>query len=258
MINVTVGGATGKLGRIVCELVTASDDMKLVGAIVSPNGGNVGKELYGVIASGPADLDRILEITDVYVDLTSPDAAARVLPAISSKNVNIILGTTAVPKNIIDTMEENVMRNMTSAVISANFSKGVNVFWKMCQEMAEYLPDYDMEVVEIHHHAKKDAPSGTTLETVRRLQASSGIDKVVHGREGVVGARTREIGVHAIRAGDVVGDHTVIFAKDMERLDLSHKAISRETLARGCLDTIRWIAGRKDGLIHNMGEVFGL
>ena len=259
MINVTVGGATGKLGKMVCELVMASEDMTLVGAIVSENGGNAGKELYpGIFASGPGDLTKILDNTDVYVDLTSPTAAAKTLSEISFSNTNIVLGTTAVPDNVLKIMSYNVKDNMTSAVISANFSRGVNVFWKMCQEMAGYLSDYDIEVIELHHGAKKDAPSGTTIETIRRLQASTGIEKVVNGRSGAVGARTKEIGVHAIRAGDIVGDHTVMFAKNMERLKLTHEAISRETLAKGCLDSIRWIAGRKDGLIHSMGEVFEL
>ena len=259
MIKVAVGGATGKLGKIVCDLVSASEDMELSGALVSRNGGNIGRELYpGIFASGPDDLEKILDNTDVYVDLTSPDAASKIIADVPSTGANIILGTTAVPSDILKKMSDNVKKCGTSAIVSANFSRGVNVFWKMCGEMAKYLPDYDIEIIEAHHSEKKDAPSGTTSETLRRLQSSTGIDKVLNGREGVVGARTREIGVHAIRAGDIVGDHTVMFAKNMERLEIAHKAVSRETSAGGCIDSIRWVADKKDGLVHNMDEVFSI
>ena len=124
--------------------------------------------------------------------------------------------------------------------------------------MAGFLNVYDIEVIETHHHAKKDAPSGTAKAAVRRMEAVTGIDREVHGRNGITGPRGREIGIHSVRAGNIVGDHTVIFAKDMERMELTHKAISRESLADGCLESIRWMAGKRDGKIHNMNEVFGL
>jgi dihydrodipicolinate reductase len=259
MIKVAVGGATGKLGKMVCDLISISEDMELSGALVSQNGGNVGRELYpGVFATGPDSLKKTLENTDVYVDLTSPEAASGIIADIPSTGTNVVLGTTAVPNDILNKMSDNVRRCGTSAIVSANFSRGVNVFWKMCGEMAKYLSDYDIEIIEAHHSAKRDAPSGTASETLRRLQSSTGIEKVVNGREGAVGARTREIGVHVIRAGDIIGDNTVIFAKNMERLEIAHKAVSRETFARGCIDSVRWVADKKDGLVHNMDEVFGI
>lgn len=259
MIRVVVGGATGKFGRNVCDLITASNDLELSGTIVSEKGGNVGKELYpGIFAEGPGSLNSMLEDADVYVDLTSPNAASTVIEHIPQTGANMVIGTTAISKDAINRAELNVSKYGTSAVISANFSQGVNVFWKMCREMAGYLTDYDIEVIELHHATKKDAPSGTTLETLRILQEVTGIEKTLNGREGVVGTRGKEIGVHAIRAGDIAGDHTVLFAKNSERLELSHKAISRESLAQGCLQSIRWIADKKDGKMHNMNEVFGL
>ncbi|UAL07596.1 MAG: 4-hydroxy-tetrahydrodipicolinate reductase [Candidatus Methanogranum gryphiswaldense] len=259
MINVVVGGATGKLGSLVCELIIGSEDMNLSGTIVSASGGNIGKELYpGIIARGPDSLKELLKDADVYVDLTTPSAASKILVDIPNTGANIVLGTTAVPKDIIDEMSANVAKNNTSALISANFAVGVNVFWKMCEIMATYLDDYDIEVIEAHHSAKKDAPSGTAMEAVKRLQAATGIEKTVCGREGVTGPRQKEIGIHSIRAGDIIGDHTVIFAKNMERLELTHKAISREALARGCVTSIRWMAYKKDGKVHSMNEVLDL
>jgi 4-hydroxy-tetrahydrodipicolinate reductase len=233
--------------------------MKLEGCIVSDNGGNIGREIYpGIIAKGKDSLIDMMKSADVYVDLTSPEAAAQIIEKIPATGANIVVGTTAIPKETLERLSENVSRNKTSAVVSANFSIGVNVFWKICEEMAKYLPDYDIEIIESHHNAKKDAPSGTAVEALKRLQDLTGIEKVVNGREGVVGARTREIGIHAIRAGDIIGDHTVLFAKNMERLELTHKLVSREALAKGCIESIRWISDKKDGKVHGMNEVLGI
>lgn len=258
MIDVVVGGATGRLGSLVCDLVARSDDMRLTGAIVSPGGGHIGKGMYGLTASGPDSLDSLLREADVYVDLTAPSAAAEVVARVPRTGANLILGTTAVPKPVLDEMAANVRSFGTSALVSANFARGVNVFWKTCTVLAQYLRDYDIEVIEAHHRAKEDSPSGTAKEAVRRLQEATGIEKIVYGREGATGPRQREIGVHSIRAGDIVGDHTVVFAKDMECIELTHKAISRETLAEGCVESIRWMANKKDGCVHSMEEVLGL
>jgi 4-hydroxy-tetrahydrodipicolinate reductase len=259
MIRVVVGGATGKLGRNVCSMIMSSGDLELAGCIVSDSGGNLGKEIYpGITAQGKDSVITLMKNADVYVDLTSPEAAAQIIDRIPPTGVNLVIGTTAIPKESLDRMAASVYRNKTSALVSANFSIGVNVFWKMCEEMARYLPDYDIEIIEAHHNAKKDAPSGTAVEALRRLQEVTGIEKVVNGRDGIVGARTKEIGVHAIRAGDIIGEHTVLFAKNMERLELTHRLVSREALAQGCIESIRWIHGKKDGKVHSMNEVLGI
>ena len=259
MVDVVVGGATGKLGSLVCRNILSSDDLDLVGAIVSPSGGNIGREVYpDVVAVGPDSLESALKDCDVYVDLTSPSAATQNIPRVPETGANLVLGTTSVDASAMEALGRNVERYGTSALISSNFSHGVNVFWKTCEIMAGFLNGYDIEVIETHHNAKKDAPSGTAKEAVRRMEAVTGIDREVHGRNGITGPRGREIGIHSVRAGNIVGDHTVIFAKDMERMELTHKAISRESLADGCLESIRWMAGKRDGKIHNMNEVFGL
>lgn len=259
MINLVVGGATGKLGKIVCDLAVASEDIELVGATVSKDGGNVGRELYpGLKASAPDKLTRLLDNADVYVDLTTPKVASKIIADIPATGTNLVLGTTAVDVEAIKAMTKNVKDNKTSAVVSANFAIGVNVFWKMCEILAKNLPDYDIEVLETHHNMKKDAPSGTAMEAVKRLQGATGKDELIYGRQGVCGARGKEICVHSIRAGDVVGDHKVMFAKNMEVIELSHRAISREAFAQGCIATIRWISGKKDGKVHGMSEVLGL
>ena len=259
MIRLVVGGATGKLGKLVCDLAVAADDIELIGATVSAEGGNVGKELYkGVRASSPDDLPALLKDADVYVDLTTPKAASKIIADIPSTGTNVIVGTTAVDPAAIASLTENISKYGTAGIVSSNFARGVNVFWKMCELMSAYLKDYDIEVIETHHRHKKDAPSGTAMEAVRRIQASVGDRDLLYGRQGVTGERGDEICIHSVRTGDVFGDHTVMFGKDMELLELKHRSVSREVFARGCIDTVRWISDKKDGKMHTMNEVFGL
>ncbi|MCL2149132.1 MAG: 4-hydroxy-tetrahydrodipicolinate reductase [Methanomassiliicoccaceae archaeon] len=259
MINVALGGATGKMGRTVCDIIQRSSDMRLVGAMIAPTEEMFGKEIYpGIIAKGQDSLDEVLEDADVYVDITAPQAAANIIGRIPAKGVNIVLGTTAIPEDALKRMRDEVSRNNTSAVHSANFAVGVNVFWKMCEVLAAALGGFDIEVIEAHHNQKVDAPSGTAAEAVRRMMAASGAESVVYGREGLTGARGREIGVHSIRGGDIVGDHTVIFAGAGERIELKHSMGSRDALARGFIESIRWVNGKRDGKVHSLNEVLGL
>ncbi|MCL2712075.1 MAG: 4-hydroxy-tetrahydrodipicolinate reductase [Methanomassiliicoccaceae archaeon] len=259
MINVALGGATGRMGRTVCEMMKKYDDMRLVGAMIDPREKEFGTEIYpGVIAKGPEDLKDVVKDADVYVDITAPDAAANVITKVPAYGVNMVIGTTSIPETAVMKMREQILKNRTSAVLSPNYAVGVNVFWKMCEILASSLKDYDIEVLEVHHNQKKDAPSGTAMEAVKRMMEITKIDDVVYGREGITGARKREIGVHSIRCGDVVGDHTVIFAGNTEVIELKHKAGSREALAKGFIESIRWIYGKKDGKVHDMKEVLGL
>ena len=257
--KVVVGGATGKLGRIVCDMIAESADLRLTGATVSENGGNIGREIAGgVVTSGPVTLKNLLKDADVYVDLTTPSAAGSAVASVPETGANLVLGTTSVDAASMASMAAAVERYGTSAVVSSNFSVGINMFWKACEILAQHLPGQDVEIIEAHHSSKRDSPSGTARETLRRLQAVTGTEHVSYGRECTSGSREREIGMHSIRAGNIVGDHTVLFGGDDEILEITHRAISRNALASGCLRTIRWVAGRKDGKVHSMNEVLGL
>ena len=259
MINVALGGATGKMGRMVCDMIQNSSDMRLVGAMIAPFEKEFGTEIYpGVVAMGTDDLKKVLENADVYVDITAAEPASKVITKIPAMGVNMVIGTTGIQANVVNEMKDNVRANKTSAVMSANYAVGVNIFWKMCEIMASALKDYDIEVIETHHNQKKDAPSGTAMEAVKRMMNVTGINDVVYGREGMPGARGREIGVHAVRGGDVVGDHTVMFAGSGEVIELKHRAGTREAFATGFVRSIRWVAGKKDGSVHDMSEVLGL
>jgi 4-hydroxy-tetrahydrodipicolinate reductase len=140
-----------------------------------------------------------------------------------------------------------------AAVISPNFSLGVNVFWKLVADAAAALKDYDIEIIEAHHNQKKDAPSGTALATVQAIKAALGEKEIVFGREGVM-LRGKEIGVHAVRGGDIVGDHTVLFAGSGERLEIKHQAHSRIGLASGAVRAVGWVVGKEPG-IYSMADV---
>ena len=258
-MKIALGGATGKMGRTVCELIQKDKNMKLVGAMIDPSEEAFGKEIYpGVVARGPDDLKKVLEDADVYVDITAPAAAAKIIGKIPSMGVNMVIGTTGIPDDAVRKMREEISKCRTSAVHSANFSIGVNIFWKMCETLAASLKDYDIEVVEMHHNQKKDAPSGTAAEAVKRMMNAVGKRDVIYGREGITGARGKEICVHALRGGDVFGDHTVIFAGSGETMELTHRAGSRDALAKGFMEAIRWVYGKKDGAVHDMSEVLSI
>ncbi|OPY31231.1 MAG: dihydrodipicolinate reductase [Methanomassiliicoccales archaeon PtaU1.Bin124] len=259
MVRVVVAGASGKLGSLVCAILARQKDLQLVGAIVSPEGGHVGKEIApGVLGSVPSDLPRLLENANVYVELTPANVADGNLEVALASGVACVIGTTGLSDSYLNQLEKGIASNGASAVQTANFSIGVNVFWKACEQLARSLPDYEVEIIEVHHDKKRDAPSGTAMKAAQVITSVTGVDKYVCGREGVTGARGREIGIHAIRIGDVVGEHTVIFGGNKERIELTHRAHSREAFAEGCITAIRWVSGRKDGKVHSMAEVLGL
>ena len=259
MINIALGGATGKMGRTVCDMIQKSRDMRLTGAMIDPREEAFGKEIYpGIMAKGQDDIRSVLENADVYVDITAPQAAARILDKIPAMGVNMVIGTTAIPEDALQRMRAEISKNRTSAVHSANYAIGVNIFWKMCETLAASLDGYDIEVIEMHHNQKIDAPSGTAMEAVRRMTKVVDADGVIFGREGLTGARKKEICVHSLRGGDVYGDHTVMFAGAGEVIELTHRSSSRDALARGFIEAIRWIYGKKDGSVHTMSEVLGI
>jgi 4-hydroxy-tetrahydrodipicolinate reductase len=259
MIRVVVGGATGRLGTMICELVRQQEDMQLIAGIVSDAGGHAGREIApGVLAHPASELEKVVEKADVYLDATSAGAAEKNILRVPPLGVNCVIGTTGLPEDLLKRFEGAIAESNVSAVVSPNFSVGVNVFWKMCGVLAAVLENYDVEIIETHHDKKKDAPSGTAVKAAQIVSEVTGIDKMVYGRQGMVGARGREIGIHAIRAGDVVGEHTIIFAGNKERIELTHRAHSREAFAEGALAAIRWVSARRDGKVHSMSEVLGL
>lgn len=236
-------GAAGRMGQALATCARNFADIEIVGQM------GRGDDLSGMISKA-----------DVVIDFTSHIATATIAGICAQNKKAIVVGTTG---------HSDAERNAIAAyqavipmVWASNFSTGVNLLFWLARKAAEILgPDYDLEVVEMHHRMKKDAPSGTAktlaeiLAGVRQLKLDNAVR---YGRVGVTGERTQsEIGIHSIRGGDVVGDHTVIFANAGERLELTHKASSRETFANGALRAALWVVRQKPGL-YDMQHVLGL
>ncbi|ABK14614.1 MAG: 4-hydroxy-tetrahydrodipicolinate reductase [Methanothrix sp.] len=253
MTDVALTGAKGRMGSLIIDEIRSSPDLKLVAAIDIIGIGD--RVLGDVCVSDARDVQRVLRESrpDVLIDFTVPSAALENIHAAADTGVALVVGTTGFSEEQLSIIEEMIKSAGIAAVISPNFSLGVNVFWKLVEMAARSLSDYDVEVIEAHHRKKKDAPSGTAMRTVEILSRSLGIEDVRHGREGMC-ERGREIGVHAVRAGDIVGDHTVLFAGPGERIEIKHQAHSRSAFARGALRAARWVVKAPPG-IHSMEEV---
>jgi len=255
--RIVLNGACGRMGRILADLIDADDALELVAALEAPGhpglGGALGKA--GVKVTDALDID-----ADVLIDFSLPAGTMACLAACVARDVAMVIGTTG----LTDAQAERVRAaaEKVPVVFAPNMSAGVNLLFSLVGEVARALgPDYDCEIVEMHHRFKKDAPSGTALQLARKIAEATGRSipaDAVFGREGKVGERTpREIGIHAVRAGDVVGEHTVSFTTLGERVELAHRASSRETFARGALRAAKWLLGREPGL-YTMLDVLGL
>lgn len=266
MVRAVVIGAGGRMGRMVVGAIQETEGIECVGGVEAPGHPAVGKdvgEIAGVGRMGVEisdDLSSVMEDTDVLIDFTVAEAALKHIELASSRRKPMVVGTTGFSAEQMKRIRE--LAEGFPCVLSPNMSAGVNLLFRLVEEVAEVLgEDYDVEVVEVHHRRKKDAPSGTALriaERVARARGRSLQEVAVYGREGMVGERKRgEIGILAVRAGDVVGEHTVIFATEGERIEITHRASSREIFARGAVRAALWVMGKKPGL-YDMADVLGL
>ncbi len=266
-IGIVVCGAAGRMGRLVLGLGRAEPWLRIAGAVDAPGHHCLGDDA-GAVAGGPPlgiairdDLAPILRPEHVVVDFTGvPDATVRHAALAVERGAALVVGTTGFDARQRE--ELGALATRTRSVVAANFSVGVTVLGELVTLAARLLDhSFEAEIVELHHDAKKDAPSGTALALGRAVAAARQLDfddAARLAREGQVGARARdEIGIVALRAGDAVGDHTVLFGGLGERLELTHRAQSRECLARGALRAVRWVADRPAGL-YSMRDVLGL
>lgn len=243
MTNIIIAGAGGRMGQALLRCAETIPAITVTGRI------GIGDNM------GP-----ILGQADVVVDFTFHQSTVSFARLCAAKQKAIVIGTTghteAERKDITEIAAQ------IPIVWSANYSTGVNALFWLTRKAAEILgPGFDMEIVEMHHRLKKDAPSGTAATLAQILADARSLpleQSARYGREGLVGERTpTEIGIHSLRGGDVVGDHTVIFASAGERVELTHKASSRDTFALGALRAAQWVAGKKPGL-YDMQDVLGL
>jgi 4-hydroxy-tetrahydrodipicolinate reductase len=265
-LRVAVPGAAGKMGRMIIKVLAETTTAELTAAIERPQSPELGQDaamLAGLPPSGVKigkELDEALGKADVLIDFTAPSATAWTVSRAAEREVGMVIGTTGLGEAELKAVEKAAEK--IAIVLSSNMSLGVNVLFGLLAQAARALgPAYDVEIVELHHRLKKDAPSGTALSMAHVLAEALGRDlgKVAkYGREGQVGARgNQEIGVLAVRGGDIVGEHTAYFCGLGERLELTHRASSRETFARGAVRAAEWLRDRDPGL-YDMQDVLGL
>jgi len=263
MIKVGINGACGRMGRRLVALVHEADDLSLAAALESARhpamGSDVGTATGGravgvpLVAEMPAGLE-------VLIDFSSPESTARRARECAARGTALVTGTTGLDDTQRAAVEAAARE--IPCLASPNMSLGVNVLFRLVRQAAEALGrDYDAEIIEAHHRFKQDAPSGTALRLAEAVAEATGRDLdacLVHGRSGRTGERPqRQIGVHAVRGGDIVGDHTVSFIGLGERIEMTHRAQSRDTFCRGALAAARFLAGKPPGM-YRMSDVLGL
>ncbi len=265
-LRIGILGAAGRMGRALITATVEEPQARLTAALDRPGGESVGVDagvLAGVSAQGVMvgdALAAVLSEVDVLIDFTAPEATLQHVAACKAVGVAMVIGTTGFNDAQLASLREAAQD--TAIVFAPNMSVGVNLVFKLLDVAARVLGDsVDIEIIEAHHRHKVDAPSGTALRMGEVIADALGRDLkacAVYGREGQTGPRERRtIGFETIRAGDIVGDHTALFAADGERIEITHKASSRMTFARGALRAALWLRGQAPGL-YDMQDVLGL
>ena len=266
MINVIVAGAGGQMGGRTLALIHADPELKIVGAVEVAEHPVVGSDAGEIVGVGNIgvevvdDLEKVIDQGDVVVEFTAPQATLVHLEQVINHNKAMVIGTTGYNDEENDRLRSLAVK--IPCLQTPNLSVAVNVFFKTVAEVAKALgEDFDIEIIEAHHRFKKDAPSGTADKIAHIVAESLGrnLDEVgVYGREGITGERkATEIGVHAIRGGDIAGDHTVLFTTLGERIEIKHQAHSRDCFGHGAIRAIKFIVGKPNGM-YDMADVLGL
>ncbi|MDR3306478.1 MAG: 4-hydroxy-tetrahydrodipicolinate reductase [Endomicrobium sp.] len=256
-MKLAICGAAGRMGRAIIAIAKEDSEIQISGALEYEGSKAIGAG--SPIISSDNDLENILKNADALIDFTNPESALKNLELAVKQKVPIVIGTTGFSEEQKKKISEAA--RVIPIVFSPNMSVGVNVLFKLVEEAAKKMSDYDIEIVELHHNKKKDSPSGTAAKLAEVAASSVGrdINEVgVYGRRCAVSARKKdEIGVLSVRAGDIVGDHTVYFAGPGERIELTHRAHSRDTFAAGAVRAAKWVVGKKPQL-YDMSDVLSL
>lgn len=263
MLKLCVAGAAGKMGNTIIAEATAKGH-QIVGAIEAPNNPCIGKSLreLGICNSemrivGSDRISEALRDADVYISFTSPVAEVANIPVVANMGKRIILGTTGfTPEQNRQVI--NAMSGKVPAVFSPNYSVGVNILFKLAEELKAFPPEYNFSISEIHHTAKKDAPSGTAKKLGEIVANTRGYTKVVSGREGISPRQPGELEISALRAGGVPGIHDLIVAGPYEMLRIEHTAFSRSVFAQGAVYAAEWLSKQNEPKVFNMADVLGL
>ena len=266
MVKAVVTGAGGRMGGRIITLIKAATDIELVGAVEQKGHALIGKDAGEALGLGRLgigigdDLEACVDQGDVVIDFTHHEVSMKNLALAAGRNRAIVIGSTGFTAGEMDKVAGLAAK--VRCVLAPNMSVGVNVMFKVLADVAKILgDDYDVEIVEAHHHLKKDAPSGTAMKMAEIIAASLGRDldkEAVYTRKGMIGERSKsEIGIQTLRAGDIVGEHNVMFGAVGERLEFIHRAHSRDNFAKGAIRAAKWIVSQKNGL-YDMQNVLGL
>lgn len=267
MTKVIVAGAAGRMGQRIIHMVQAHPELELSGAFERPGSPALGKDAGAISGLGETGvaitegIDSVIEGADVLIDFTFHEATVDFARTAASHGVAMVIGTTGLTADELAAIQELSAAHFP-CVQSPNMAVGVNVLFKLVEKTAAILGDaYDVEIVEAHHRMKKDAPSGTALKLGQMAAAALGRNLAEVGvmeRNGIIGERTdKEIGIQSIRGGDIVGEHTVYFAGAGERLEITHRATSRDNFARGAALAAAWVAKQPKGM-YTMFDVLDL
>ena len=273
MIKLLILGPSGSTGRLISSLALFDNEIKVVAAC---DLAHIGEDLGSLLASPNPDnikikdvnqLQEIIDETnpDVVVDFTIASATEKNCRICVKNGIRCVIGTTAMSKEFLEDFEELVEKHNAPSIISPNMATGVNVLFKIAGILTKYLSDWDIEIIEAHHHRKIDSPSGTALKIGEVISNALNADLNTIAKFGrnrgpnkrLVGAKN-EIGIHSVRGGDIVGDHTVLFAGSGERIELKHQAHSRTCFATGAIRAIKFIAKAKENKIFSTNDVLGL
>jgi 4-hydroxy-tetrahydrodipicolinate reductase len=262
-IKAIVVGAAGRMGVRLVHIIQETPPMKLFRAVDRPDHPLIGKDIGEVVGLGKLGIPLEGELKsggDVLINFTNPQASMESIVFAQKSGLAAVVGTTGLSSEEMEKVREH--SKSVRCVLAPNMSVGMNVMFRIAQEVARVLgPEYDIEILEAHHRMKKDSPSGTAAKLGELIANAIGRDfgRVgVYGRKGMVGERTKEeIGMQVIRAGDIVGDHTVLFGGIGERLEITHRAHSRDNFARGAVRAALWVVNQPNGL-YDMQDVLGL
>nr|MDO8111227.1 4-hydroxy-tetrahydrodipicolinate reductase [Candidatus Sigynarchaeota archaeon] len=274
-MKIAILGADGSMGRIIAGLAADDPDIQIVGAFTEPNaptigtdiGTLIGKKLAGAKIEDTTGLDKKIKACkpDVVIDFTVAKATEENAPIIVKNGIKMVIGTTGLSQKFLDDFKVLVEKNKASSIIASNMATGMNLFMKIVGEVASALHGWDTEIIEAHHNRKKDSPSGSALnlaEIIAKAWNKKLDDIAKYGRPRGPSPRAKgvqELGIHSIRAGDIVGDHTVLFAGPGERIELVHRAHDRSCFATGAIKAAKFLAASaKDSRLYSMKDVLGI
>ena len=260
MFKIAINGACGRMGARIAALVFEDPELELVSALERQGHLSLGKDVGSVAGCGETGIKITTVLNahaDVLIDFSSPESAVAVAGVCAKKNIALVVGTTGLNAQQHEKIQH--FSKLIPCLVSPNMSVGVNVLFNLVAQVSKMVgKEFDIEIIETHHRFKKDAPSGTALRLAEKICEATDqkMDKdVVYGRSGITGERpVNQIGIHAVRSGDVIGDHTVVFGSLGERIEITHKAHTRDTFVRGAIRAAKFIAKKPPGM-YRMSDV---